>query len=211
MRSPSEFEFAALLAYSKHGTSTIAQQSRDVRDRVKAGDPRLLARALDRIEEAREEWFGSFIGERTLLVPAPRSAPVKGNELWPAKRICEALVERGLALGMETRLGRSEPVPKAAYSAPDQRPSVKRHVETLHVDSQLIGAPSITIVDDFITKGRMLFAACTVVQRACATSAVRGFALVRTRNLVPDLERIVDPCVGRIRWNAALADVERDP
>ena len=45
----SELKIASTLVYTKHGSSTKAAKSRQVRDRLKRGDPALLASAAKRL------------------------------------------------------------------------------------------------------------------------------------------------------------------
>ena len=49
-----------------------------------------------------------------------------------------------------------------------------------------------------MTQGWTLLAAASHLRAAFPETEVRGFALVRAMGLVPEVERIVDPCVGRI-------------
>ncbi len=77
-------------------------------------------------------------------------------------------------------------------------------------DFDLFPPPRIVIVDDFVTKGRTLYAAATVVSRAFPNSDLRGFALVRTMGFIDDIPRIVEPVVGVLRRDASGA-VRREP
>ncbi len=70
-------------------------------------------------------------------------------------------------------------------------------------------AGRVTLVDDVVTKGRTLLAAASRVREVLPRAEVSAFALVRTMNLVLDIERIVEPCVGRIR--CVDADAAREP
>ena len=46
--------------------------------------------------------FADYFGPDALLVPAPRSSPLRSNSLWVPKRLTEALVKNGLG-GMSKR------------------------------------------------------------------------------------------------------------
>lgn len=75
----------------------------------------------------------------------------------------------------------------------------ERHYNTLRVERELLEVPKrITLVDDFVTKGATLIAAASRVKEAFPAADVRVFALVRTMGLIPDIEAIGSPCVGRI-------------
>jgi hypothetical protein len=57
----------------------------------------------------------------------------------------------------------------------------------------------ITLVDDFVTKGNTLLGAASRLATVLSSGTPTAFPLVRTVGLQPDVERIVDPCVGTIR------------
>ncbi len=211
-RSLSEVPFAALLAYSRIGTSDVAARSRKVRDAVKQGHAATLARAIEHLRGIDVDLIARYFGPDTTLVPAPRSAPLSDEHaLWPAKAICDALVQSGFGNQVAACVRRTLAVPKSAFAVGVDRPKVDHHLSTLAVEDALFAPTQITIVDDFVTAGRMLFATCYVVKERFPDTEVRAFALVRTRNLVPDIDRIVDPCEGMIRWDEARGDVERTP
>jgi adenine/guanine phosphoribosyltransferase-like PRPP-binding protein len=69
----------------------------------------------------------------------------------------------------------------------------------------------MTLVDDFITKGRTLFAAACLVQEAYPQAVVRAFALVRTIGLITDVEKLVEPCEGVVSYDDSISDVARKP
>jgi len=63
----------------------------------------------------------------------------------------------------------------------------------------LLDSPSeIVLVDDVLTKGTTLLAAASVLQKAFPASTIQAFALIRTMGLVPEVDRILSPCVGLI-------------
>jgi hypothetical protein len=91
-----------------------------------------------------------------------------------------------------------------------KRPTVAAHYASFGLQSPPEQAPvSILLVDDVITKGRTLLAAATRVQEAFPGTPIRAFALLRTLGMVAEVERLLDPCVGRIRWRAG--DAHRAP
>jgi hypothetical protein len=211
-RSLSEVPFAALLAYSRIGTSKVAARSRMVRDAVKQGHAATLARAIDHLRGVDVDLIARYFGPDITLVPTPRSAPLAdAHSLWPALAICNALVQNGFGNQVVPCVRRTLAVPKSAFAVGVDRPKVEHHLATLAVDDGLFAPSQITVVDDFVTAGRMLFATCCAVQARFPDAEVRAFALVRTRNLVPDIDRIVDPCEGTIRWNETRGDVDRAP
>ena len=61
-----------------------------------------------------------------------------------------------------------------------------------------------------MTKGATLLATASHVQQLFPEAEVCGFALVRTCGLVPEIEQIIDPCVGMIRL-LPDGDVDRQP
>jgi hypothetical protein len=79
----------------------------------------------------------------------------------------------------------------------------------LEVVDRLPPAACILLVDDFITKGRTLLAAASVLANVFPGVDARGFAVVRTMGLVPDIERIASPVVGEIRFERG--DAARNP
>lgn len=150
-----------------------------------------------------EEFFGNDV----VLVPAPRSAPLVADALWPADVICREIVRRRLARVVAPALRRIEAVPKASYSR--VRPDLDRHLGTMRVRASLLRGERITVVDDVVTQGRMLYASCLLVQEAAPTATVQAFGLVRTMGFVDDIEQIVDPCIGTLTY--AWGDVQREP
>lgn len=203
----SSITFGAFLAYSPRGQSSVSVQSRVVRDAIKYGNEEMLRRVIERL--ASEPVLERMFGPDVTLVPCPRSAPlVRPDAFWPGRLIAQAMVSRGIAKDVLTILQRIRAVPKSTFH-PGERPTAQLHYETIAVEPLLLPPTRIVLVDDFVTKGNMLLAAVSRVQEACPCAAVSGFGLVRTLGLQPDIERIVDPCVGTI---SLLGDEgKRDP
>jgi hypothetical protein len=123
-----------------------------------------------------------FFNDKPILVPMPRSAPVRPGGLIPAFRICEEMAKVGL--GSETRslLTRVTAVPKAAYAAAEDRPSIQQHIDSMRVESDLLSATVTTpmiVVDDFVTRGTSFVATVAMLRKAYPKTQIRAFAIVR--------------------------------
>jgi predicted amidophosphoribosyltransferase len=200
--------FAAPFAYSPRGTSEIAQKSRRLRDLIKAGDPRLLERlAAVAAEMVTADRFPEFFGPDVTLVPVPGSAPRReAGGLWVAERIAVELRKAGLGGVVWPTLRRTVVVPKSAWAAPGERPTVAVHVGSLEMTDRVPPTGQLVLVDDVVTKGRTLLAAATVLADALPGVEIRAFAALRTMGLVPDIATYTDPVVGEIVWTGADAD-----
>jgi predicted amidophosphoribosyltransferase len=111
------------------------------------------------------------------------------------------MLQQGLAGAIEPILQRVRAVPKAHFSRQGERPDVAKHRGSMEVDARILAGTRITLVDDVITQGRTLYAGSTLVQEALPTKTVRAFGVIRTMGLIPDVERILDPCVGTLTPN----------
>ena len=212
--SVSEVAFGAFLAYSPSGQSEISRRSRRICHSIKqdgpSGDPkrRMVEFAIARLLEEEPAQLGDFLWPDATLVPVPRSAPFPPratNALWVPNRICRALVNVGYGMAVEPLLERIHPVGKSAYAPPGHRPGVQEHVESMRVVPSVVPLERVILVDDVVTRGATLIAAAHLIRQAHPRAEVRAFALLRTRGLVPEIERIADAVVGRIyidRWGA---------
>lgn len=207
---PSEVPFASLLIYSPKGSSENSVKSRHVCYSIKRGDVQLLDQAVTALERVFEEaGFAAFLGPDVGLVPTPGSAPHVSGGLWPSERIAHALVKANRGKDVLPYLRRSVAVPKSAFAAPGERPTVERHYQTIAVESDLIAPRRLTIIDDVVTKGRTLLACAGRLREAFPHAEIACFTMVRTLGLQPEVDRVVAPCTGRIRWTGA--DAVREP
>lgn len=197
----SEIPYGALLAYSPRGQAEVSRRSQDVCYRLKGGDPTTLQRAVQLLREhiATGGVLSPFFGPRVALVPTPRSAPLVQGALWPAEVICRAIADAGLAGSVVPCLRRTVAVQKSARAPRGERPQVSRHFESLAVQPMVGITERIVIVDDVITKGSTALAAASRLAEIYPDADMKVFALVRTKGLVPDIDRILDPTTGIVR------------
>jgi hypothetical protein len=200
--------FGAYLVYTPRGATEKSKQSKDLCIAVKEDKfgpvespprmvrviPYLAKRLAGKIKGTP---LADFFADRPVLVPTPRSSPVKPGTLYPTRIICDHLVVNGL--GIETRilLERVKAVPKAATSRPAERPTIQMHYDSLRVVGELLKPRSILLVDDVVTQGTMLLASATRLQEAFPDAQIRVFALIRTMSHT-EIDRIEDICAGTI-------------
>jgi hypothetical protein len=200
----SEVRFGAFLAYSPRGTSEISKNSRIVRDAIKYVRPAGLRQVVDRLtKEFPDTPLNKVLGPNVTLVPAPRSTPLVSGALWPAMRLADALVTRGLGREAVPLVRRANPVQKSAYANAGARPTPQEHLDSLAIEPLLVNPLLITVVDDVVTKGATLLAATSIVKTHFPYVDVRAFAMLRTMGLQPEVEAITAPCEGIIALTAA--------
>jgi hypothetical protein len=205
----SDIVFGSYFVYSPKGSTPISQKSRFLRDVIKfdryvnAGTPLKLVRGIPHLISLMKNALpGSdlegFCTDQPILVPAPRSAPVAKDSLYPTKLICQNMVACQLGRDFQPVLERAVPVPKAAFQRPEARPTVQTHFASLKVSKELGSPSSILVVDDVVTSGSMLLACVSKLQESYPDSQIRAFALLRTMSGV-EVESLVSMCVGTIR------------
>ena len=151
--------------------------------------------------------FPEFFGPNVTLVPVPGSAPHReANSLWVAERMSAALQGAGLGASVWPTLHRKVVVPKSAWAARGERPTVEAHITSLDLTDRIPPTGRLLLVDDVVTKGRTMVAAATVLADALPGVEIRAFAALRTLGLVPDIATYTDPVVGEILWNGTDAD-----
>jgi predicted amidophosphoribosyltransferase len=196
--------------YSPRGSGVVSEGSRRLRARVKAGDAEWLAKYAARVhdEAVTRATFSGFFNKEVILVPVPNSAPAN-RVLWVARRLAVALKTTGLAGTVWEGLYRLFPVEKSATAPAGRRPTVREHYESFAVDQAAPVPGRIVLIDDVVTKGRTLLAAAMRLHEAFPQAQIRAFALVRTMGRVREVQHLLEPCRGEIRW--VRADACRDP
>jgi len=203
--------FASCYVYSPQGTCAVSIRSRLLRARLKDRDPRFLQRYAQRVrlEVATARPFAGWFDATTILVPVPGSAPQACGTTSTPQALAQALLSVGLGGGVWMGLRRVVAVPKSATAAGGRRPSVAAHYASFAVEHRVDAVPKLLLVDDVITKGRTLAAAASRLQEAHPEARIGAFALLRTMGFVADVARLVDPCIGEIRWRRG--DTHRCP
>jgi len=185
----------------------MSQISRKVRDNIKSGRDRTLRLAIEGlVKKFGDTGLSAVLGPDVILVPTPGSALLYEGGFWGPKWIAEGLVGAGLGREVLPCLVRTIPVPKSAFQVPGERPDAERHFQTIEVSELPLVGGRITLVDDFITKGNTLLGAASRLATVLPSAKLAAFALVRTMGLQPDIEQIIDPCIGTIQQHEGGVD-----
>lgn len=136
-------------------------------------------------------------------MPVPRSSLQVEGGLWPSLKIAQTLQKAGIVRHVSPYLKRVTAIPKSSFQAHGERPPLNIHLDSLDVQIQgdNLLPLELTLVDDFVTKGTTLYSCAAKLKEVFPNATIRGFALVRTMGLVPEVRNIVDPCVGTISYN----------
>ena len=202
----SDLEFGSFLTYSPRGETEEILKSRGIAynlkvDRTFGSPPQTTTRYLVDILAQRitQTPLQGFLGSDVSLVPVPKSSLLLPGSLWVPQRIADALVEVGLGSGVFPILERRRAVPKAAFSAPKDRPKPSDHYETIGVHLQLEPMQRIVLVDDVITRGATMLGAASRLAEAYPEAEIRAFAMIRTMSRPGAFVHIEYPCLGHIR------------
>lgn len=204
-------EFASCYVYSPMGAGKVCERSRLLRELLKEGNERFIRRYAVRVRQqiAESPQLAGFFTSSDVLVPVPGSAPRRHEGRFVASRLAEALVRQGLGCHTWNGLKRTRPVRKSGTAPPRARPSVALHYESFAIAALPSPPVSLVLVDDIITKGRTLLAAAARLHEAFPNAEVRAFALIRTMGLIPQVNRLLEPCKGSICWEQG--DARRNP
>ena len=203
--------FASCYIYSPQGRCPVSDRSRLMLALLKAVDPTYMVKYAGRVrkEASGISALNQFFHARDILVPIPGSAPLSRGVPWVAQHLASALVGEGLGLRAWAGIRRAWPVRKSSAAPAGARPSVARHYDSFAVEPCDQAPDRIVLIDDVVTKGRTLLAAATRMHEAYPSADIRAFALVRTMGLVAEIERLIEPVRGEIRWRAG--DAQRSP
>lgn len=212
VRSMQRLVFASCYVYSPFGTGAVCEHSRLLRSLLKEADERFLEKYASRVHQQVDGGstaLRGFIGSGDVLIPVPGSKPASVDRAWAAAKLAQALVNEGLGRATWPGLRRVCAVRKSAYALIGARPSVDRHYESFAIGVPPAPPDSLVLIDDIVTKGRTLMAAAVRLRETFPEARIRAFALVRTMGRVPDVQALLQPCRGEIRW--LRNDAYRDP
>jgi len=192
---PFEIDFATMLEYATRGKNDTALRSRQVAGNLKAGNARVIERLIYHIEQLPEDHPITVMFQGApVLVPAPRSAPMVVDGLWPTRILCDHLVGAGLGGSVQEFVIRTKRVPKSSsFSSAEQRPSCSTHYESLSVATPEAFIEKIIVVDDIFTLGRTSCACVRRLRESFPDADISVFAAMRTRGFVEELDEIVRP------------------
>jgi predicted amidophosphoribosyltransferase len=189
----------------------MCERSRLLSVLLKEADDRFMLKYALRVRQqaAEQSPLAGFFGAGDVLVPVPGCKPKVRRARWAAADLAEALVQEGLGTRAWPGLRRVRAVCKSATAAPPARPTVALHYDSFWMECGIAAPASVMLIDDVITRGRTLLAAASRVHEAFPSARIRAFALVRTLGMIPGVDRLLDPCVGKIRW--VRGDARRYP
>jgi hypothetical protein len=205
---PSDIPFVSFLQYAPQGVSDLSRESREIVLKIKtdgfhANKP-IIPYAVERFEQhlAKLEEHRGWFTPGTLLIPVPRSAPTVTGAVWPSKRICEELNNRGLGGEIRACLRRTVAIRKSA-TAKGNRPDPAEHYESVEVESDaplLVQPDRILLVDDVVTRGSTFLGLVPRLQESFPVADILCFALVRTMSK-REIDSMADPVSGHIRFD----------
>ncbi len=209
--------FASCYVYSPFGSRETSECSRLLCALLKAGDSRFMIKYAIRVRQQASEYPGlaGFFDGGDILIPVPRSVPANRAGVSVTERLAAALVSEGLGRCAWSGLRRACAVRKSATAPPGARPTVGNHYDSFAIECAdplpilPSGPGQIVLIDDVVTKGRTLLAAAARLHETYPSARIRAFALLRTMGLIPEVDRLLDPCVGEIFWRAG--DAHRVP
>jgi hypothetical protein len=184
---------------------------------LKAGDARFIVKYAVRVRQqvADDSPLSGFLCPTNMLVPIPGSAPPVTGFVSVAEHLAIALIAEGLGQCVWRGLHRICAVRKSATAAPGSRPTVGNHYDSFAIEEaadmeEVTTLPQrIVLIDDVVTKGRTLLAAAARMHEALPNAEIRAFALLRTMGRVQGVNRLLDPCIGEIKWKSG--DAYRNP
>ena len=208
---PFDLPYGTLLSYSPRGTSEVAATSRGTCGTIKRGDAEYIAKVIQLLHRPQCSGLSGFIDRQAALVPVPRSAPLVANTVWPSKVIADIIVQEGFAARTLPCLARAQAVTKSSSSAPEQRPSVDEHYDSLTVSGGDLFSPTqLVLVDDVLTQGRTTVACARRLIEAYPTAEIKVFAAVRTLGF-KEVTEILDPVISVIKYYQSGKTFRTDP
>lgn len=194
----SQLNFASLLSYCPRGKSELHKKYQSTVVDIKNGDPRVIQKAMERLNNLTE-FTGQVFPVGAILVPVPRRIPnpPKAEILMPALLVAEALQANGIGSEIERLLRRKVQVNKSAISSSKDRPKAIEHYNSLGCDQKLLPENlNIVLVDDVITRGATVIGCASRIKEVYPGASITAFALVRAWADMPDSSPMLTPTMG---------------
>ncbi|MCR9226171.1 MAG: hypothetical protein NXH90_01955 [Flavobacteriaceae bacterium] len=192
-----------MLEFATKGKNDMALKSRQIAGNIKSGNVKVIERLIHHIKNLPGEHPIKKMFDQAVLVPAPRSAPIVENGLWPTKILCEHFVESGLGKSVQEFIVRETKVPKSSnFSSADLRPSCNTHFNSLTVIPPEAFIEKIVVVDDVFTLGRTSCACVRKLKESFPDADISVFAVMRTRGFVETLDAIVKPSFNSMTYHS---------
>lgn len=205
----SEIEFASLANYHSRGASEHAVRSRQLCGSLKSGNAATLKSVAERLKDPQFASLQPFLASDRILVPVPGSGKTTPGNLWAPSLICGALKNAGFGGGVDEILKRETAVPKSAFASAGNRPTPAKHFASMSAEKTLYVPDKITLVDDVITKGSTTMGAYLRLREAFPSADIQVFSVFKTCNFQPDIDAVLAPTVGKLRYEDITDHVVR--
>ena len=190
----------SLFECGKKGEVSTVLEANQYKDHIKKGRVHLVEHLIGKCMEDSDD-LRKFFGNDSTLVPAPKSAPLVKNAIWPPNEISKKLIALGLGREIIPILHRTKSVPKSAFqSGAEERPTKKLHCETIACQTpndSVFPIDKVIIVDDVLTQGRTTYACYEKILERYPNSEIKVFTLIRW-NSFTNMTQFVSPTYGEI-------------
>lgn len=208
-------DYASFFAYTPKPKFDHARQAKDSMLALKCDKADLdgtcqsahLARLMS---QQLKKYNFDFFKNKPVLVPVPKSSPIRPGDLWVPQRVAKNMVEEGLGRAVQPYLKRHTVVRKSAFSSPSNRPKALDHYNSLSVEA-LTDVDDLVLVDDVVTRGATFLGAASRIKERFPNARIRAFALICTRTDPAEFSTFVDPAVGHIELKARESYRRPDP
>ncbi|RLI83963.1 hypothetical protein DRP07_02510 [Archaeoglobales archaeon] len=157
MEMLSELVFGSLLSYCPTSTSEGGLIAKSVMRAIKNESSvhhsqlgelfasEFVAKRL-KIEASRMDLFTDFFGEDVVLVPVPRSSPIRKGTLWPSLQISKAMEQEGLGT-VRPALKRVKCIQRSSTSPSIWRPRPTDHYNSMEVEKFKLPSLNLLLVE----------------------------------------------------------------
>lgn len=198
-----DLPYGSLLNYIPKKTYPQVVLSRDVVDKVKSGNEKVIGQIIDLVDTREQaSSLKDFLTPDSLLIPVPRRSLIKSDSVWPSKIIAKELMKKGYGSALKTTIDRTEPIRKSSSQAGEDRPTVKEHLETLGLvlPAELTDPKTIILVDDVVTQGSVSVACAELLKQIYPDAEIKIFAIAKTKGFGDEEFNTFEPHVGSIRY-----------